>query len=584
MNKKDDYSKYYTIIRTIGQSGFCYIYEAQNKKTEEKKALKVMELGLIKQDIRSKGEEPTEKKLLPYIECFYNEAKYMNILQGQNNFNENAVLLDEFFENKNEMAISMELCDTNLFDHLSDKEVDLNSEEIYYILKQLNNSFEIMNKNKILHRNLRIENILIKYENKEKDKDKFIAKLKLTNDCCLEDSSNKLLPEKISDDCKIYAPEVLNSKEYTEESDLWSLGILIYLLSFKEYPFIGENNEEVLSNIQNINLTGLKKTDDEALNDLIKKLLALKPEDRLSWEQYFNHSFFKNNPLNDYTKYYEIIDTIGQGSYGAVKIAKNKISGEKVAIKIIDKNLLKNDNDFSYQNENIDTNVITKELKDEINIMKIIEGKNKDNKNTVKLYEYFNMEKKFSIVMELCDGNLKQYLKKRKNAFNSSEIYELLTQLNNTFRIMYENKIVHRDFKLENILYKIENDKVIFKLIDYGGAKQIIKTLETINTRIGTIPYMSPEMLDDSKKSIVGKTDLWSLGVIIYILCFRETPYNAENTVGLLNQINSSGSNSLKKTNVLNLDNLIKKLLVKKPEERISWKEYFNHEFFKNKK
>ena len=584
MNKKDDYSKYYTIIRTIGQSGFCYIYEAQNKKTEEKKALKVMELGLIKQDIRSKGEEPTEKKLLPYIECFYNEAKYMNILQGQNNFNENAVLLDEFFENKNEMAISMELCDTNLFDHLSDKEVDLNSEEIYYILKQLNNSFEIMNKNKILHRNLRIENILIKYENKEKDKDKFIAKLKLTNDCCLEDSSNKLLPEKISDDCKIYAPEVLNSKEYTEESDLWSLGILIYLLSFKEYPFIGENNEEVLSNIQNINLTGLKKTDDEALNDLIKKLLALKPEDRLSWEQYFNHSFFTNNPLNDYTKYYEIIDTIGQGSYGAVKIAKNKISGEKVAIKIIDKNLLKNNNDFSYQNETIDTNVITKELKDEINIMKIIEGKNKDNKNTVKLYEYFNMEKKFSIVMELCDGNLKQYLQKRKNAFNSSEIYELLTQLNNTFRIMYENKIVHRDFKLENILYKIENDKVIFKLIDYGGAKQIIKTLETINTRIGTIPYMSPEMLDDSKKSIVGKTDLWSLGVIIYILCFRETPYNAENTVGLLNQINSSGSNSLKKTNVLNLDNLIKKLLVKKPEERISWKEYFNHEFFKNKK
>ena len=97
------------------------------------------------------------------------------------------------------------------------------------------------------------------------------------------------------------------------------------------------------------------------------------------------------------------------------------------------------------------------------------------------------MEKEFVIVMEYCDGNLKQYLKSRKNAFNSSEIYELLTQLNNTFQIMYENKIVHRDFKLENILYKKENDKVIFKLIDYGGAKQIIKTLETINTRMGIL-------------------------------------------------------------------------------------------------
>ena len=255
--KKEDYNKYYEIIKTIGQSRFSYIYEVKNKKNEVKKALKVMELDLVKQEIRGIGEEPTEKKLLPYIDCFHNEAKYMYILQGENNYNENVVLLDEFFENKNEMAISMELCDINLFDYLSDKESDLNSEEIYYILNQLNNSFEIMNKNNILHRALRIENILIKYKNKEKNK--FIAKLKLTNECCLEDLSNILLPEIISENRKIYAPEILNGEKYTKKSDLWSLGILIYLLSFKEYPFIGENKEEVLSNIQNINLTGLKK-------------------------------------------------------------------------------------------------------------------------------------------------------------------------------------------------------------------------------------------------------------------------------------------------------------------------------------
>ena len=583
MKKKEDYSKYYEIIRTIGESGPCDIFEVKNKKTQEKKALKVMEFDRVKQKIREEGEEPTEKKMSPYIECFYNEAKYMHILQGQNNYNENAVLLDDFFENKNEMAILMELCDTHLFDHLSDKENDLNSEEIYDILNQLNNSFEIMNKNKILHRALRLENILIKYKNKEKDE--FIVKLKLTNDCCLKELSNKLIPEKIAENCKIYAPEVLNKGEYAEESDLWSLGILIYLLCFKEYPFKGQNKEEVLSSIQNINLTGLRKTNDDNLNDLIKGLLILEPQKRLTWEQYFKHSFFINNPLNDYQKYYEIKETIGQGAYGIVKKAKNKISGEEVAIKIIDKHILKNYNDFSYlpSEEIINTSNITKELKDEVNFMKILEGKNKENKNTVKVYEYFNMEKEFIIVMELCDGNLRQYLKKRKNAFNSSEIYDLLSQLNNTFRIMYENKILHRDFKLENILYKTENNKTTFKLTDYGGAKQIIKTLETISTRIGTIPYMPPEMIDGEKLSL-GKTDLWSLGIIIYVLCFRVFPYQGENSLALINQIRSLGTNSLKKTNDLYLDNLIRKLLVEKVRDRISWEDYFNHDFFKKKK
>ena len=95
---------------------------------------------------------------------------------------------------------------------------------------------------------------------------------------------------------------------------------------------------------------------------------------------------------------------------------------------------------------------------------------------------------------------------------------------------------------------------------------------------------MSPEMANVNEKLIVGKTDLWSLGIIIYNLCFREYPYNGNSTVALLNKIQSSGQNLLKKTNVLNLDNLIRKLLIVNPKERISWEEYFNHEFFKNKK
>ena len=61
----------------------------------------------------------------------------------------------------------------------------------------------------------------------------------------------------------------------------------------------------------------------------------------------------------------------------------------------------------------------------------------------------------------------------KKGPFNDKEIYELLTQLNNTFKIMHENKIYHRDLSLNNILIKFEDDKIIYKLSDYGVSKKL---------------------------------------------------------------------------------------------------------------
>ena len=89
--------------------------------------------------------------------------------------------------------------------------------------------------------------------------------------------------------------------------------------------------------------------------------------------------------------------------------------------------------------------------------MIMIEGSNKENKNTVKLHEHFKTDKEFAIVMELCDDNLMNFLIERKTSFNSNEIYGILSQLNNTFQLLVKKKLVHRDLKLENILVKYEN-------------------------------------------------------------------------------------------------------------------------------
>ena len=110
-------------------------------------------------------------------------------------------------------------------------------------------------------------------------------------------------------------------------------------------------------------------------------------------------------------------------------------------------------------------------------------------------------------------------LREDNRYFNSEEILEIMKQLNNTFRIMIENKIIHRDLKLENILIKEENGKNIIKLTDYGCSKRLISLSNYGNTQgVGTVIYMAPEILKGEEYNY--KVDLWSIGIIIYSLYF----------------------------------------------------------------
>ena len=89
------------------------------------------------------------------------------------------------------------------------------------------------------------------------------------------------------------APEILQNKEYNYKCDLWSIGIIIYRLFFGKSPFTGETESALISNIETFNKKALKKTGNKDLDDLINHLLEIVVDKRLSWDNYFNHSFFK---------------------------------------------------------------------------------------------------------------------------------------------------------------------------------------------------------------------------------------------------------------------------------------------------
>ena len=149
----------------------------------------------------------------------------------------------------------------------------------------------------------------------------------------------------------------------------------------------------------------------------------------------------KERKNDDFRCYYDILRKIGTGYFDEVYEVKMKNSNEKRAIKIYSKSDFDEDLEPCYE-----------EFYKEIEIRKILEDKNND--NALKYYEYFNNEKELAIVVELCDNNIGYLLLEKREGFKIKEIKEILNQLNNSFKIISQKNIVHRNIYLDNILIK----------------------------------------------------------------------------------------------------------------------------------
>ena len=231
-------------------------------------------------------DEITEEDFRPEIEKFNKELENMQKCHCDNSVN-----IYDYYDNGNEFTIIMELCDETLFHLLCRKKNGFSSKEIKSILLQLNNVFKRMNYYNISHRDIKLNNILIKYLNPQKTQYKI-----LLSDYGI---SNQLysLTQKFTTHAGtqlIMAPEILNDEKYSNKCDLWSLGIIIYQLYKKEFPYKGTVEKAILNQIEQKGQTVLNAIDekDRKLKDLLSKLLVRDPEKRISWEKYFEHPFF----------------------------------------------------------------------------------------------------------------------------------------------------------------------------------------------------------------------------------------------------------------------------------------------------
>jgi calcium-dependent protein kinase len=202
---------------------------------------------------------------------------------------------------------------------------------------------------------------------------------------------------------------------------------------------------------------------------------------------------------------YSVEKEIGAGGYARCLLLKNKTTGQQYACKELLKNKLNN----------------VASLKSEIQILIKL-----DHPNIIKLYEIYENDNYIYLVMELCTGGelFDRIIQKTEQGkqFTEKEVAQIFQQMMSAINYCHSNKIVHRDLKPENLLLANKDENSPIKVIDFGMSR-IFNDKQAMFDKVGTAYYISPEVLDGFYDE---KCDIWSAGIILYILLCGYPPFN----------------------------------------------------------
>jgi len=257
--------------------------------------------------------------------------------------------------------------------------------------------------------------------------------------------------------------------------------------------------------------------------------------------------------------YYNVGQTLGSGSFATTKEAVNKASGKRYAVKIV--NLGK------MTQSDLDS------LHTEVEVLEKLQ-----HPNICRVCEVFREQSKMFIVMEEMAGGelLDRMLDKQK--YMESEAKQAIRDIASGIKYCHDNHVVHRDLKLENLLYTDHTENAVLKIVDFGFSKITDQGNKLMTTACGTPEYVAPEVL--SRQPYTEKCDLWSLGVITYILLCGYPPFSYPNASLLYKAIGEGDFHYVEDewSHIsMQARDLINKLLVVDPEKRLSASEVLEH-------
>ena len=262
---------------------------------------------------------------------------------------------------------------------------------------------------------------------------------------------------------------------------------------------------------------------------------------------------------------YKIMEKLGEGSYGTVWKVKQRKTNLIRAMKKITKN----------------TNSKSETVNEIINEIELL--KKLDHPNIVKIFEFFIEPDGYYLITEYCGGGELFDAIKKNGCFTEPVAANIMYQIFNAINYCHQtNNIIHRDRKPENILIVSKDESTGFynvKIIDFGTAK-IYEKNKNLNKIIGSSYYIAPEVL---LKNYNEKCDIWSCGVILYILLSGRAPFTGQRDGDVLQKI-KQGHYDLKRKPFdkisVEAKDLIKKCLEMNKNRRISAKDALNHPWF----
>lgn len=211
---------------------------------------------------------------------------------------------------------------------------------------------------------------------------------------------------------------------------------------------------------------------------------------------------------------YSLKELLGTGAFSEVRLAERKdVPGEMYAVKIIDKKALKGKEDS---------------LENEIKVLRRL-----THPNIVQLLETYEDKQKVYLIMELVTGGELFDRIVEKGSYTEKDASDLIRQVLEAVNYMHEQGVVHRDLKPENLLYYSPEEDSKIMISDFGLSK--MEDSGIMATACGTPGYVAPEVL--AQKPYGKAVDVWSIGVISYILLCGYPPFYDENDANLFAQI-----------------------------------------------
>lgn len=254
----------------------------------------------------------------------------------------------------------------------------------------------------------------------------------------------------------------------------------------------------------------------------------------------------KGQKINDR---YEIIKSIGEGGMANVYLANDTILDREVAVKVLRGDL------------STDEKFIRRFQREALSVS------NLSHPNIVEVYDVGEEDGQYYIVMEYIEGKtLKQLLNKR-GALTLPEVIDIMTQLTDGLSHAHEAYIIHRDIKPQNIM--IEDNGTV-KITDFGIAMAVNATQFTqTNSVMGTVHYLPPEQANGKGATV--KSDIYSLGILMYELLTGSVPFKGDNAVEIALKHMKEKLPSIRKQNPLipqSVENIVIKACAKNPRNR----------------